>query len=71
MIEMILPLWAATAFPNALKIYCHPKKTDSAGQNKEKEGIIVILTQNAKAFQFISDVHSVEIVRFFYHSDLT
>ena len=41
MIEMILPLWAATAFPNALKIYCHPKKTDSAGQNKEKEGFIV------------------------------
>ena len=36
MIEMILPLWAATAFPNALKIYCHPKKTDSAGQNEEE-----------------------------------
>ena len=41
MIEMILPLWAATAFPNALKIYCHPKKTDSAGQNEEEDGIIV------------------------------
>ena len=41
MIEMILPIWAATAFPNALKIYCHPKKTDSAGQNKEEDGIIV------------------------------
>ena len=41
MIEMILPIWAATAFPNALKIYCHPKKTDSAGQNEEEDGIIV------------------------------
>ena len=40
MIEMILPLWAATAFPNALKIYCHPKKTDSAGQNEEEYSII-------------------------------
>ena len=52
MIEMILPIWAATAFPNALKIYCHPKKTDSAGQNEEEDGIIVTFFKDGILLQF-------------------
>ena len=54
MIEMILPIWAATAFPNALKIYCHPKKTDSAGQNEEEDGIIVTFFKDGILLQFPS-----------------